>query len=238
MSIYGYTKDLFRNVLPLELRQKIWSSNNPLTNILSSLKKLLLTTAKHDDLYDDEYYRLVVEGPMLQSALIIANSIKREFSPMTLIDVGCGTGVLLMELKKQDVQVMGLEYSTSALKYCQARGLNVVKFDLESDETVTTGMVDVCVSTEVAEHLPSTSAEKYVDLLTQISSTVVMTAAPPGQGGTDHVNEQPNEYWVEKFHHRKFYFDHALTLKFRQEWKKENVVSWYYENVMVFKKID
>jgi hypothetical protein len=26
-----------------------------------------------------------------------------------------------------------------------------------------------------------------------------MTAAPPGQGGHFHVNEQPSEYWIKQF---------------------------------------
>ncbi|NET02000.1 MAG: class I SAM-dependent methyltransferase [Sphaerospermopsis sp. SIO1G1] len=235
MSIYGYSKDLFRKFISFEQRRKIWSGNNFLTIVLLRFKKLMLKVAEHDEIYDNEYYNSVVDAPMLQSAPVISDSIHQEFDPLTVIDVGCGTGALLMELQQRGITGIGLEYSTAALKYCQTRGLKVKKFDIESYQAID-DVADVCISTEVAEHLPATYANKYVDLLTKISDIVVMTAAPPGQGGTDHVNEQPNEYWIEKFQQRKFDFDSALTLKLRREWEAKNVFYWYYQNVMIFKK--
>jgi len=49
---------------------------------------------------------------------------------------------------------------------------------------------DLAVSMEVAEHLPEQVSEPYIDLLTRLSRVVVFTAARPGLGGSDHVNEQ------------------------------------------------
>jgi hypothetical protein len=58
---------------------------------------------------------------------------------------------------------------------------------------------DLCVSTEVAEHLPAAFADTHVSYLCRTADAVLMTAATPGQGGTDHVNEQPHSYWIETY---------------------------------------
>jgi hypothetical protein len=38
-----------------------------------------------------------------------------------------------------------------------------------------------------------------------------MTSAPVGQGGTNHVNCQPKEYWIEKMEKRGFIIDWVTT---------------------------
>jgi hypothetical protein len=66
---------------------------------------------------------------------------------------------------------------------------------------------------EVAEHLPARTADRYVKLLSSLSSILVFTAAPPGQGGrtaTDHINEQPPWYWMTKYKQLGFRHDEAL----------------------------
>jgi cyclopropane fatty-acyl-phospholipid synthase-like methyltransferase len=235
MSIYGFSKKVFRWLLPMKLRQKIWQSNNPLIIGLSEFKSLLAKKAKNDEIYDGEYFEKIDTG-MSRSAYIIADSITREFSPKLVIDVGCGPGALLMELSNNGIKGMGLEYAKAALEKCRSRGLNVIPFDIESTAVINE-RADVAISTEVAEHLPADCAERYVDLLTGISNTVLMTAATPGQGGTDHVNEQPNDYWIAKFCQRDFRYEEEISMRLRQEWKERNTEYWYYSNVMVFTKI-
>ena len=43
------------------------------------------------------------------------------------------------------------------------------------------------------------TAEIFVQSLCNTAPIVIFSAAHPGQGGTNHVNEQPFEYWAEKF---------------------------------------
>ncbi|MEL7345935.1 MAG: hypothetical protein AAFN59_13950, partial [Pseudomonadota bacterium] len=95
---------------------------------------------------------------------------------------------------------------------------------------------DIALSTEVAEHLPATIADPYVDFLIAISDTVIMTAATPGQGGTDHVNEQPNAYWIEKFDARGFAHDAGETEDWRSDWKVRGVDRARAKNVMIFRR--
>ena len=131
---------------------------------------------------------------------------------------------------------MGLDCSGAALKMCQQRGLDVRQLNLEQDDLPNLGDIDLVVSMEVAEHLPASCADRYVDILCSFTDTVVFSAAVPGQGGTDHVNEQPHEYWIEKFAERGFRFNKRLSFNWRSRWRAKEVAAWYCNNLMVFSR--
>jgi hypothetical protein len=63
-----------------------------------------------------------------------------------------------------------------------------------------------------------------------------MSAATIGQGGLDHVNEQPHEYWIEKMERRGFDYDGHTSVRVRQEWAGMGVASWYVNNTMIFRR--
>lgn len=191
----------------------------------------------HDRIYNAEYYARTVEGPAARSAPTIAATIVVEFEPQSVVDVGCGTGALLEQLRKLECEVQGLEYSEAGLAYCRGRRLAVRKFDLERDALEDPGEFDVAVSMEVAEHLPARVAERYVRLLARLAPVVVFTAAPPGQGGADHVNEQPPAYWIEKFAANGLEYDEPRSMRWRERWKQSGKVQgWYYRNLMLFRR--
>jgi SAM-dependent methyltransferase len=237
MSIYGLLQKSFRSLIPKSWRDKLWEENSPLAPILSKFRSRIALVANHDELYDKYYYERVVEPEIIRSAPIIAESLVRDFNPQSVIDIGCGTGTLLLELKKRGVNTLGLEYSQAGLENCRVKGLSVQHFNIESGKAIAE-KADLAISTEVAEHLPAKCADKYVDILTSISNTVIVTAATPGQGGLDHVNEQPNEYWIGKFSQRDFQYQKEFTMQLRKEWQEKNTTDWYYSNVMVFKRND
>jgi SAM-dependent methyltransferase len=217
-------KNMYRTVVPSFIRQY---------PLVIKLKGLL----PHNVIYDSDYYGRFVDDPAVRSSRTISDSIVAEFTPKTVIDVGCGTGALLGALRERGCEVFGLEYSKGALEYCRARKLNVVEFDLERDFVDDDTTYDVAVSMEVAEHLPERSADRYVDLLSHLSRVIVFTAAPPCQGGMDHVNEQPPLYWIRKFQQRGFRHAEELSRRWQESWRvASDVESWYYRNLMIFQK--
>jgi len=190
-----------------------------------------------DWIYDADFYEADVEGPAARSAGSISSAIVRDLRPRSVIDVGCGTGALLEALRDRGCQVFGVEYAEAALSYCRTRRLEVAKFDLRDARFRPDRRFDVAISMEVAEHLPEPVADPYVDLLTQLSSTVILTAAQPGQGGTDHLNEQPRSYWVNKFQARGFEHDAALADQWGTAWRAAgDVETCYWRNLMVFRR--
>ncbi len=189
----------------------------------------------HNYVYTSQYYAADVEGPAVRSAPLMAAVIMEYLSPSSVLDVGCGTGALLFEFRRLGCRVQGIEYSDAAISYCRHRNLDVVKAELEKGCLRLSSKFDVAVSFEVAEHLAETSAERYVDLLASAADVVVMTAAHPGQGGVDHVNEQPAEYWVAKFQRRGFVHRLDLPEQWRKKWDSSGeVAGWYSCNLLVF----
>jgi SAM-dependent methyltransferase len=219
-------KSIYRALVPASIRA---------SHTVARLKSRLLA---HDWMYDAEFYEKSVEGPALRSAARIAATIVSDLQVTHVIDVGCGTGALLEALRERGCRVSGLEYSETALRYCHARHLEVAKFDLERDVYTRAGSFDAAISMEVAEHLPMNAADRYIDLLTRLSAVVIFTAAPPGQGGKDHVNEQPASYWIDKFLQRNFDYVHDQSRQWRNSWKVAgDVESWYHENLMIFRRL-
>jgi cyclopropane fatty-acyl-phospholipid synthase-like methyltransferase len=201
------------------------------------LKELAHKVLKCGNLYDADYFDKR-EGRAARSAIVIAESIVKDLNPTTVVDVGCGTGTILDALRQKGCQVFGLEYSEAALEYCRKKGLNILKFDLQKD-SFSGNHFDVAISTEVAEHLPAAVADRYVSLLTSLSKIVIFTAAQPGQGGTNHVNEQSPSYWTTKFYNLGFQLDEALSHRWQEVWKASGiVVNWYYLNLMIFREKD
>lgn len=216
---------LYQRLVPLAFRKSRWTSR---------LRGCLLS---HDEIYNWDFYANTVDGQAIASAGVISDSIVSDLKPRTVVDIGCGTGALLEELRKRGCEVFGLEYSEAGLNYCRARQINVLKFDLERDVFKDFTTFDIAISMEVAEHLPEKAADRYVNLLTRLSAIVVFTAAQLGQGGADHVNEQPSSYWISKFQNRDFEFDEELTQCWRVRWKSAGVFSCYRDNLMIFRRI-
>ena len=95
---------------------------------------------------------------------------------------------------------------------------------------------DLALSIEVAEHVPEMYAEAFVRYLSHASDLVLLTAAPPGQTGTGHVNEQPKLYWINKFLECGYGYSEEDALWFSRRWTEGGAMGYLGSNVMVFKR--
>jgi 2-polyprenyl-3-methyl-5-hydroxy-6-metoxy-1,4-benzoquinol methylase len=192
--------------------------------------------AVNSKIYDERFFKNTVEleNP---SAPAVAEILIKQFAPKSVIDIGCGVGIYLAELAKRRVEVTGYDGSPAAL----ANALLKDKIHLHDlcQPLKLNRQFDLCLCLELAEHLPKTCAKNLISTLTSLSSSVVFTAATPGQApkSLGHINEQPHRYWQKLFRQKGFLLNQSLTEKIRQQMVKENVIWWLPKNLMILQKL-
>ncbi len=148
------------------------------------------------------------------------------FQPKSVLDVGCGTGASLRFFLGKGIEATGVEASAAAIRAADM-GNSIVKHDLRRPLDLGRRF-DLVWCFEVAEHLHERDADTFVMTLVRHSDVIVMSAAPPGQGGEGHLNEQPKSYWIDKFAKQKFNLHSEATNALCA------VAEFYSENMMVF----
>jgi SAM-dependent methyltransferase len=231
-SLYRGLKDVWQ-ILPPSWNERMRRAP-VLGQIVHLVAQVTIKSASHQEIYDKRYSAFL-DAAASKSTGPMAATIKRLFKPNSVIDVGCGTGALLAQFHQNGMETRGLEYSDAGIARCRERGIQVEKFDLETDAVIA-GSWDVTVSFEVAEHLPELMADNYVRVISRFSPVVIMSAATVGQGGKDHVNEQPHEYWIEKMQRQGFDYDGQTSEQVRAEWAEKGVAPWYVNNTMIFRR--
>lgn len=235
-SAYSVTKRVYHSIVPAPVRDGVYRlMPAPFKRLKKWGLQVLARNARHDEIYDEDYYKKIIEPTMEISSQVMASTIAEALKPRTVVDVGCGSGRLLMALRDLGISGVGLEYADAGVAMCRNRGLDVRQFDIEH-HSFPDIKPDVVISTEVAEHLPESCADRFVDLLCHFATEVVLTAAQPSVGGTDHVNEQPTDYWIKKFAARGYVFQREQSLQWRSDWREKGVAHCFYSTTMIFRK--
>jgi len=153
--------------------------------------------------------------------------------PASVVDFGCGVGSWLLVAEALGAEkLVGIEGEWMDETKLLCPKIKLINSNLEY-EVALSGTFDLCISVEVAEHVDETYANTFIANLTKSSNTIIFGAAIPGQGGLNHVNEQPQSYWKEKIElHGYSCFD-----IFRPRlWGNTEVEAWYVQNTFLFTK--
>jgi SAM-dependent methyltransferase len=192
---------------------------------------------KPDGGYDDAFFEFI-EQHNERCYPLFAEALMAQFHPQSVVDVGCGSGGISAAFMKAGCyDIHSFDYSRAALKRAKTRGLPDVRhIDLGAVDHIP-AKGDVCICLEVAEHLPESLAPKLCKLLSETAPTLVMSAAPPGQdGGHLHVNEQPQEYWIELMRKFGMRYDGYAVASIRKAYDGK-MIRDYDANLMVFRRL-
>jgi SAM-dependent methyltransferase len=148
--------------------------------------------------------------------------------PRSVVDVGCGIGTFLAVFKENGVdEILGLEGEWLDTKNLEVSKDKILITDLEKPFSHDKKF-DLALCIEVAEHLSESSADTIVNTLTGLSDIILFSAALPGQGGQNHINEQWAQYWQEKFAKKGYRFYDEIR---RKIWNNPEIDWWYKQNM-------
>ena len=171
-----------------------------------------------------------------RNAPAVISAIAERFSDTNRwLDVGAGSGAFAVEAKRMGREVVACEYSRFGRRLARKKGVDVHAFDLHKPiSSNLQGGFDLAYCFEVAEHLPPALGDRLVAFICEHAKRVVFTAAQPGQRGVGHINEQPREYWIERFKQHGFTYSHDDSKSLAQAFSRASISSWFEHNVLVF----
>lgn len=185
----------------------------------------------YEKLYSKEFYNKNAAG-MSGSANIILGMVYKLYQPKSIIDVGCGQGAWLAAAEALGSTILkGLDGDWVNKEQLFSRNIDFTPVQLDKPLPKLNEKYDLCISLEVAEHLPEENAENFVDLLCQASDTILFGAAIRYQGGTNHINEQWQSYWIELFKSRGYQCIDCIRGAI---WNNHSVEWWYKQNTFLF----
>jgi len=150
--------------------------------------------------------------------------------PSKVLDIGCGPGTYVEEMRKQGLEAFGYDIDERVKNkpYLSQQSL----FDVKD-----TGDAVICL--EVAEHIEQSESKKITEALVSclnLGGILIWSAAAPGQGGVGHINCQTKEYWEQLFLElpvvRLVDVEEALLTYIKDGYH----MGWFVQNLMVLKK--
>lgn len=180
--------------------------------------------------YSSEFFDYIDAGSRA-SAGIVSRLLIKEMPIGSLLDVGSGHGAWAAEWMCAGVSdVVAVDGD-----YVNPDQLAIPRdkfFAHDLSKPLDLGRrFELVQSLEVAEHISAEFADGFVDNLVRHGDVVLFSAAVPNQGGEHHVNEQPPQYWRDRFSaHGYSVFD---WLRPRIADNRE-VKAWYRYNSLIY----
>jgi SAM-dependent methyltransferase len=184
--------------------------------------------------YNREFYGWQRSGSY-RSASTVVPFVRELLDVTSVCDVGCGVGTWLRCWREHGVDdVLGIDGDYVDRDQLMIPSDRFQPADLRQPFRCER-QFDLATSLEVAEHLPPDRAESFVSNLTSLAPVILFSAAVPGQGGTDHINERWQNYWAELFDRRGFGTFDVIRPKI---WNDSSVEYWYRQNTLLFCRRD
>jgi SAM-dependent methyltransferase len=180
--------------------------------------------------YTEEFFEYIERGS-IASAKRLCTFLAPLLGVNSILDVGCGRGAWLREWRNAGVAIaQGVDGP-----YIRQQSLLIPVQDftaVDLSKPFDLGRrYDLVSSLEVAEHLPRSSSESFISSLAAHADLVLFSAATPGQGGENHINERPLSFWQGLFEAEGYQAYDIVRPAFRSN---NDVEPWYRFNTVLY----
>jgi len=152
-------------------------------------------------IYDREFFEpfSAANAAYVEACTVIASEIHRRFQPRTVVDWGCGAGLHLAAMAELGASVVGVD-GASLDSDLVASGVPVHRADITKPlaPDLLWDRYDLSLCIDVLEHIHDEHSDVALANVVRGADMVILSCAPPNQGGHHHVNERPRRYWIEK----------------------------------------
>ncbi|MGH7905746.1 MAG: methyltransferase domain-containing protein [Candidatus Binataceae bacterium] len=198
----------------------------PAARIAMNAKAKVRTSTTYDDSFFDKF-----QQDALESARIVAPIVLQAIPAQSVIDIGCACGEWLAVFRDCGVRtIRGVDGEYIDRSRLLIDPQSFIAADLSRDFDAG-GVFDLALCLEVAEHLPKQFARTLVRNLTAAAPVILFSAAVPGQGGADHVNERWPNYWRRLFAEQNYRMLDPIRPRIRDD---RRVRWWYRQNMVIF----
>lgn len=165
----------------------------------------------------------------------VAEYLYSSLRPGRIVDLGSGCGVYSHFFRKLGTEVLSIDGVRPPEE--EAFPGDLVLRDLTEPIDNIWGAFDFTLCFDVAEHIPQKLVDPFLGNLTRFSPMVLLSAAPPNQGGTHHVNEQPKRYWTERLKRFGFAYNRPRTGSIVEHFKKcKPGFMWMCQHISVYER--
>ena len=189
--------------------------------------------------YSDQFYESVTNRAEYSSRIIFS-LLKNALHPKTFVDVGSGDGVWSLSALEHFESINHVEawdllaektYLDIAKKRFPSKNIISKRIDFESSDYGVEMVYDLAVCLETFEHLSPSACEKLSLFFSSHTRILIFSGAVPGQGGTNHINEQPFKTWQRNLLDFGFFPLDFIRPNIQD---KKNVPSYYKNNIVLW----
>ncbi len=175
-----------------------------------------------NDHYDKNYYDNYDKLPYVKSEHWekffgnIAEKIKNEINPKTVLDAGCAKGFLVEKLRERGIEAFGIDSSEYAISHVDDSIKDYCK--VGSILNPLDRKYDLIVCMEVIEHLFEEDSKKALENLCKYSNDIIFSSTPEGFEEKTHHNVKRPSYWAKLFAKKNFFRDTKFDANFITTW--------------------
>lgn len=141
----------------------------------------LMNRHEYNSGWETRWDDMKIHGPFSRHLRRILLSLLDSLSYSTLLDVGCGQGSLLADIRENNPQskLSGLDFSSDAIKLAKQKVPNGDFYELNITESYVKRKYDVVICSEVLEHIKNDEAA--IQHLYRMTENFIIISSPQGR---------------------------------------------------------